>query len=136
VNVTVSIGRNAARGEAVLDNAEWGDFIVKTRDAVASYGDVVQFGYVTGVWNGVQEESYTVTVVLSEWADHGLGFLRARLAYLARQYGQESIALTTAEPRFIQAASMEEWRAEARLAARSARWAAQMEEEAGRGLQG
>jgi hypothetical protein len=120
----------------VLSNQEWGDFIVEVREAVAQYGNVVQYGYVAGVWGGVQEESYTVTVVLSEWADSSLGFLRSRLATLARKYGQDSIALTEGEPRFIKAAGIEEFMQAAKRSGVDAAYAEKMEEEAGRGLQG
>lgn len=124
MNVTVSIGRNAARGEAVLDAEEWESFALLTRSAVEGLGgEIVQEGYVTGRWGGVEEESFTVTADVEwRWQTHdaevyrssaaaAVNRLRKRLSYLAKVYGQEVIALTVADPEFVQAMSLDEYAA-------------------------
>lgn len=49
-----------------------------------------------GIWQGVEEESTKVTVLSDEPITH-LHWLRQELTELAREYGQDAIALTIGE---------------------------------------
>ncbi len=98
LTVVVSIGRGWSlncEGEPMWDEF-WGDFRNDTFKAVEDYatrngGEIVFFGDGVGVYEGKEEESYTVIASVPETFDVGL---IPRLAELADLFGQESIALT------------------------------------------
>ena len=63
---------------------------------------LVQQGPCTGYWEGEEEPCYTCTTAVSEEipADK-MELLKERLSMLAVRYGQDAIALTVAEPQFV-----------------------------------
>jgi len=63
---------------------------------------MVQQGPCTGYWEGEEEPCYTCTTAVSEPipADK-MEVLEERLSMLAVRYGQDAIALTVAEPQFV-----------------------------------
>lgn len=117
INVTISIGRNV--GDTQLPQAKWDDFTDDIRDlaqGIIHYSEsaqVVQAGFVTGFWDGEAEQSYTITVAgvdpfrllyegqTGEVDDQLLHlYFEAKLARLARFYGQECIACSWYVPTF------------------------------------
>ena len=113
-NLTISIGRGTASGE-YLRGSVWDDF----RDDTVAVSDValivpgaqcVQYGTVTGVWDGETEESFTITVagtdpdhvVYGPDEDVTLRALIERLASgLAARYRQECVAVSWYRPDLI-----------------------------------
>ena len=63
---------------------------------------MVQQGACTGYWEGEEEPSYTcTTAVLEPIPADKMEVLKERLSMLAVRYGQDAIALTVADPQFI-----------------------------------
>ncbi len=105
MNVIISIG--FLRGAKLMSTSERVNFIrdVKNTLDLALDGlerQMVQQGPCTGYWEGEEEPCYTCTTAVSEDipADK-MEVLEERLSMLAVRYGQDAIALTVAEPQFI-----------------------------------
>lgn len=96
----ISIGRNV--GHLPMSSAKWHDFKRSIREStgVLSLDAIPVFeGSGHGVYDGMQEESYTV--ILANVRDKDVHALRRRLSILAGMFGQESIALTIGRTEFI-----------------------------------
>lgn len=108
---TVTIGRNYSTGTSVPPSMRgkampitlWEQFIEDVTADMAKallggtgeIGDVAEVHRGTGIWQGVEEESAKITMLLDLPAlDDDLDTLRNYLSENARQYGQDSIALT------------------------------------------
>lgn len=103
-SITVTIGRNVttshphpARAGRPLTLTEWSDFQADVRlalgNAVVNSADI-EAHYGKGAWGGVEEDSFKVTALVSDMALVSAGALRRELASLAKEYGQDAIALT------------------------------------------
>ena len=96
VAITVSIGRNvrvAGKIEPMPIN-RWTRFVAGVEWLVEVHAQGTRFttAYGRGEWDGVEEESVVVTgEVAASRIDE---VIRPWLAYLAREYGQDAIALT------------------------------------------
>ena len=113
MSVYVTIGRNVG-GEPMNDD-QWEAFRLSTYQVVEQLaGDVVTSAEGIGRWDGETEAAYVIVADGSRIADTtGLGRvgdgwweartrdLYAALGALGAQYGQESIAVTIAEPEFV-----------------------------------
>lgn len=96
-SVVVSIGRNI--GDDPMRDDDWKTFKAEVYDVVAEFSPVVFYGQGIGIYKDTAEDSYTVIAEvnnLSGWAR-----LHDRLAKLAKQYGQDSIAITLGDTEFI-----------------------------------
>lgn len=98
--VTISAGRNV--GAAPMSAKAWQSF----RDDIAlaiydAHGEIfVRDARSRGEWEGIEEDSATyVAGVPRDYLPH----IRDSLAYLARIYRQDAIALTVGETEFVQA---------------------------------
>ena len=100
---TVSIGRNV--GDDTLSDEAWSDFREAVLDQLDHAGlDIVFAGRGQGYWtpedgDTVEEEAFTAVALGSPRFA-----LAPRFAALARQYGQEAIAVTTGETHLVTAA--------------------------------
>lgn len=105
---TATIGRNQAR-TLIVDGQDrklapvpmsltlWEQFIEDVRADMlhAVPSDLAEIHRGTGTWDGVEEESAKITLLRhSKATDDMLDDLRRYLSELARQYGQDAIALT------------------------------------------
>lgn len=100
----VSIGRNVHRDQQLNSN-DWDNFMAEVYATVEDYatrngGEVVFFGEGYGVYQGHEEQSYTVIFTLPR-----LTFdvsIYPNLVKLADSYGQDAIALTCGQTQFVQ----------------------------------
>lgn len=114
-NLTISIGRNIPGG-GQLSQSHWDDFRDAVNDLAAQCiseepgAQVVQRGTVTGLWDGEEEESYTVTVagldpiraLYRPARDITVrAYVEAIAGHLCACYRQDSIAVTWSTPEFI-----------------------------------
>jgi hypothetical protein len=105
MNIIISIG--FLRGAALMSTSEQVNFIrdIKNTLDLALAGlerQMVQQGACTGYWEGEEEPSYTcTTAVLEPIPADKMEVLKERLSMLAVRYGQDAIALTVAEPQFV-----------------------------------
>jgi hypothetical protein len=96
MNAVFTIGRNV--GDVPMNRYDWEGFrlelqaIVVDIEDLSPYGLIVTYGDVTGYWDDVVEDSYTLTLANVSRAayDHH----RPRLEALARKYRQDAIAVT------------------------------------------
>jgi len=103
MNLTISIGRNV--GDVPLDDKEWGSFVQDVRNIATLHtcyvplAQIIQFGTVTGGWNGKREESFTITIadVSRKYKDS----INEKLSTLCKVYRQDAIAATWYKPSFI-----------------------------------
>lgn len=99
ITVTVSIGRNV--GTLPMLEHDWQAFAADTTRIVRNLSSTVHFlGFGSGEYEGETEESYTIvatTIVPS------LQGMRDALALLARENGQEAIAVTSGMTRYVMA---------------------------------
>lgn len=89
--VQVNIGRNV--GSESMSDADWDKFIAYTASALSSTclnHTEFEFHYGRGTWEGVAEESCHVST-LAQSVDGPK--LRSKLRDLARQFGQDTVAL-------------------------------------------
>jgi len=97
MTVVVSIGRNVGDSDETLSDQDWHDFRFKSRTLVMNRGfDVVFVGDGFGDYATRQEQSYTV---IGAGDGNAVGLYHS-LAALAREYRQDSIALTTGQTAF------------------------------------
>lgn len=93
---TISIGRNTATGP--MSGPQWDRFQRRTEAIVlaacGSFRDLLFTGAGTGQWEGVEEESFTLVAIIDAEL---LVELQARLAMLAKVFGQEAIAVTAGQ---------------------------------------
>lgn len=100
VTVTVSIGRGAHERQEPLDRIEWSAFRLAVGRLLDVDGTVFVDGAAsTGEWDGRAEESATF---VAEYPQHALASLRAGLRWLAKEYGQQAIALTVGRTEFVE----------------------------------
>lgn len=101
-NVIVSIGRNV--GDEPMSNERWIDFKLSV---CSLFPQRIFTGTGIGEYEGTKEESFSVIAP----APTEVWFLRGVLRALAREYGQECIALSIAEPEMIgpDEPKVEEW---------------------------
>ena len=113
MSVYVTIGRNV--GDEPMSDDQWEAFRLSTYQVVENLaGDVVTSAEGIGRYEGQTEATYVVVADGSRIADTadlgrvGDGWWEARtrdlyaaLGALGAQYGQESIAVTIAEPEFV-----------------------------------
>ena len=107
--VIISIGRNYGSvteeyfpgysGQPMGD-AAWDLFRDRTFQLAEKYGEVVFFGDGQGVYEGQEEESYTVIFVAHD--DYNVGYLPAA-GCLAELFMQDSIAVTAGTTVFAKA---------------------------------
>lgn len=96
MTIVVSIGRNV--GDEPMDVEQWLRFRGATYDAIAERGFVVVFeGEGTGTYEGSREPSFTLVATGN---GNRIADVGRALARLAREFGQESIALTTGNTSF------------------------------------
>lgn len=111
MNFIISIGRNVSIVRNVrpmpMDIQRWQNFQTEILTLAKECGTAVYFkGVGTGVYDGIEEESFTV---IGEMRGVGpilamnVDFMRQDLADIAARFSQEAIALTFAEPEFIKA---------------------------------
>lgn len=95
--LVVSIGRNVG-GEPMADEA-WNDFRSDTAEAVREHvaGPVVFAGSGYGEWEETREESFTILVAEASARYARYFELRAALGRLAREYGQDAVAVSVAD---------------------------------------
>ena len=101
ITATVSIGQRAHEAQEPLDIGQWHEF----RRLVGALLSEVVDGTVhvngalgRGEWNGVAEVSATF---VADVPQHRLNVVRSGLAFLAKAYGQEAIALTLGYTEFV-----------------------------------
>ena len=97
-NITIAIGRNVD-GKPMVQH-DWDRFRQRTGQAVRYYGGEVHAN-VTGTslsetWG--TEEAFWLAASISE---DGLADLREELAFLAKEFGQDAIAVTTGTTTFV-----------------------------------
>jgi len=98
MNVIVSIGRNI--GSEPMNNQKWDVFRGLVKNEVYRYcADIYFIGTGQGLYGGTTEESFTVIGGFNEGGSK-LNLKRA-LGGLARDFGQECIAVTFANPEFV-----------------------------------
>lgn len=104
--VTVTIGRNVGlpdhdlgqKGQP-LHEGDWFTFRVHVRDLVAEAAEAVYtVADAAGEWQGEAEDSF---LVVAEVPERRLERLEHRLERAAGLFGQECIALTVGETRFV-----------------------------------
>lgn len=95
-NVTVSIGRNI--GENPMSDAAWDDFREGVFQACENAGEIHFFGDGVGVYEGKEEESYTVTLTLKD--EYDITLLR-HLSDYCIIFEQDCIAVTWGETDFV-----------------------------------
>ncbi len=93
----VSIGRNIGNGEPMPD-ADWGKFRELVFSACERDGDIHFFGDGYGVYDGAEEESYTVIFTPDD--EYNVRLIPT-LSDLAVTYGQECIAVTYGDTHFV-----------------------------------
>ena len=101
ITATVSIGQGAHKAQEPLDLAQWHEFrrLVGTLLSEVVDGTVHVNGALgKGEWNGVPEVSATF---VADVPQHRLHVVRSGLAFLAKAYGQECIALTLGHTEFV-----------------------------------
>ena len=92
--VVVGIGRNV--GDEPMSDERWADFRAATADEVFFASGKLHFeGEGTGYFEGRAERSYTLVATV----ENPVGLYHA-LADLAREFNQDSIALTTGNTSF------------------------------------
>lgn len=97
--VIVSIGRNI--GDAPMDDEMWADFRDRTFEIVEKAATIHFFGDGIGVYEGIEEESYTVIGTVKDEYDMSMF---VRLCDLADDFWQDSIAVTYGTTGFARAA--------------------------------
>lgn len=97
--VTVTYGRNV--GDLPMDLERWNDFNWAMRNTVESYtAELWADGQSRNAWKGVPEESRVLYGPVRTGAN--LTQLRARLANLATQFGQEAIGLSVGQSELVE----------------------------------
>jgi len=96
--VVISIGRNVGKTDT-LSLGDWAAFKSHLRATAFRYGTPVFAGQGTGVYEGREEESYTL--ILTDLRPDVWPTLRADLVDLADVYDQEAIAVTHGTVQFI-----------------------------------
>lgn len=98
MNIIVSIGRNVRNRAMSLKR--WDLFRVSVSNVVRGHCSFVPFsGNGGGVWGNIGEDSFTIVGVLID--ESHVSPIRERLAELAKEYNQESIAMTLGEVDFV-----------------------------------
>lgn len=100
--LTVTFGRNI--GEIPMDLDSWAEFSWKAREIVTDFTyELWADGVSRSQWLGIPEESRVLYgPVKPSINDRNLRTLRARLANLATQYGQEAIGLSVGESELVE----------------------------------
>lgn len=100
-NVIVSIGRNIKNQP--MNSQAWDMFKALTKNIVYLRCPEIYFiGTGMGYYAGATEESFTIIGGLHE--DANMSNMKRELAELAKDFGQECIAVTVADPTFVSAA--------------------------------
>lgn len=109
-NIVVSAGRNV--GDEPMSAERWAAFRLSI---CALFPHRIFTGTGIGEYEGAREESFTVVAPFTpgDWAMSAspelyVRYVRAHLANLAKEYGQECIALTIAEPDLVTPESSKE----------------------------
>lgn len=98
---TATIGRNV--GETPMSDSDWETFIDDVTSDMSNSAwpnqiEAVEIHRGKGSWQGIEEESAKITVLLKsalpEDGERSLNMLRGYLSENARLYGQDAIALT------------------------------------------
>lgn len=113
---TATIGRNVPatnpnpmHAGKPMTLTTWEQFVEDVKADMLTVSNNYQAGVATmeihrgkGIWDGVEEESAKITLLLDEALpkDH-VNQMRRYLSELARQYGQDAIALTIGESELI-----------------------------------
>ena len=99
--VVVSIGRRAHAAQEPLDRFDWHRFKEAVAALLSEATDStlhVDGALSVGVWNDVAEESATFVASVPE---HAVRTVRAGLRWMAKEWGQEAIALTVGTTEFV-----------------------------------
>lgn len=100
--IIVSIGRNI--GDSPMDDEMWGDFRDQVFRLVEAHTETIHFfGDGVGVYEGNEEESYTIIGTFSE-SDKYNHTLFVELCEIADDFWQDSIAVTIGTTSFAKAA--------------------------------
>ncbi len=102
-NIVVSAGRNV--GDKPMPDKQWAAFRL---DILSLFPQRLFYGVGVGTYEGTVEESFTVIAPCDtgDWhmessVNLRTRYIRATLQTLARQYGQECIAMTIGEPDLV-----------------------------------
>lgn len=100
MSMTVTIGRNV--GNVPMSDAHWQSFTADVLRNIRANTRAIYFvGFGTGVWEGTEEESFTV---ISETPTTSAACaISVSLSFFAEAYGQEAIAVTIGETELVQA---------------------------------
>lgn len=111
--ITVSIGRNYGPAHVQagmpMSYRRWNTYKAEVSTLFMYNGTVIGSTFGRSVWRyddsseWTYEQSFTIYVTDVDPADHPA--IRRQLSYLAHKYGQDSIAVTVADPTFITAVS-------------------------------
>lgn len=100
--ITVTIGRNI--GNEPMAQGQWNAFTYSVREALQSY--VTEWwatGAYKGSWEGIGEDAMFYYGPLRNTVDErDLAIVKARLATLATQYGQEAIGVSVGESELVE----------------------------------
>lgn len=98
---TIGIGRRIGTGE-LLSNANWEAFRAELRGLVKGCnGEVIAEMEGEGEWEGVKEPCACIVFDGAAMREYGWIVLRKMLADMAKEYGQDAIALTIGQTEFI-----------------------------------
>lgn len=108
--LTVTFGRNI--GDVPMDLDRWAEFSWKARETVRDFtSELWADGVSRSQWLGTPEESRVLYGPVKPTVnDLNLRQLRARLANLATQYGQEAIGLSVGESELVESYGQAETR--------------------------
>ena len=97
----IGFGRRIGTGE-LLSSIKWGCFRAQARGGLKGCGaTIIADCEGTGEWEGVEEPCACIVFDGSNITPIGWQVLREMLADLAKEYGQDAIALTTGATEFI-----------------------------------
>lgn len=99
-SLVLSIGRNI--GSAPMAQEKWEAFTRSAHRAITEHCGALYFaGYGTGFYEGMSEESFTLTAAAPSGSS--LRSLVLALRALAREFEQDSVALTVGETELVTA---------------------------------
>lgn len=101
MSLTVSIGRNLPNGGQLQEDAWQGFTADIVRNLKSNCGMIYFVGFGTGIYNGEEEESFTVIAENPSFT--AMAAIRVSLSLLANAYGQEAVSMTEGETKFVYA---------------------------------